>query len=193
MTYTYCEDAPERFSAAFNRLAASKAGEADEINQEAYFETFHGLPIEAVEEAGQRLQREPTQFLPSAGVWFALADELASKSLEADHAGEVKLLADGRSVVADEQEKITTARSVFVAHLERVTGRTLPDTHPMKCSPTVPTYACLQCLDTGWVNSRTDDGYGGKCATRCHCIHHNPVLERARATNAVKRSKNRVR
>lgn len=64
------------FKACFNRLAkAKRATDVDGATMAIYLDTLKTLPMWAIEEAAQELQRKPTFGFPEAGVWFQAAQE----------------------------------------------------------------------------------------------------------------------
>jgi hypothetical protein len=187
MTFTYASEEPERFLRAFNNLAVSKSGEADELKFESYFEELGPLPIEAVEEAARELKLIPGAFMPDLGTWFRLADDIAAKHLESSAQAQ---LPDSRHAEDNEIERIRIARATFVQNMEKMTGRTLADDHPMKVgTPRLPTFACTTCQDTGWIDREED---GVPRARHCQCWSHNPVLERNRAHLRAATTRRRV-
>ena len=186
--WLYTEQAPERFVRAFNPLAATKGTPVDDVKQEAYFSVLQGLPIDAVEEAGETLQREPGPFLPDPGTWFTKADLIAAEQLERATVSTVRQLTAGRDAEDDEMARTLAARDRFLETFERVTGRVLPPDHPMRTrTPKLPTYGCLQCQDLGWVQETGGDRY-----RHCLCFDHNPVLERHRIGARVKAARSRI-
>jgi hypothetical protein len=187
MTFTYASEEPERFLRAFNNLAVSKSGEADELKFESYFEELGPLPIEAVEEAARELKRTPGAFMPDLGTWFRLADNIAAKHLDSTAQAQ---LPNGRHAEDGEVARITTGRAEFVKTMEKMTGRTLADDHPLKVGTTrIPTFACVTCEDTGWIEREED---GVPRVRHCQCWNHNPVLERQRAHSRAAIARRRV-
>jgi hypothetical protein len=180
MTYPLTRDAPEQFLQAFNALAATKGGLVDDIKQEAFYQTLSDLPISAVVEAAQALQREEGTYLQDAGTWYRRADQIACARLKDDATRALPA-----SVAPDEDERTRTraARDKFVKHYESYVGRTLPDTHPWKSDDIwLPTYSCLTCHDTGWQDhpGLTKQGDPILRVGRCACFLTNPVLEARR-------------
>tara|TARA_R100001086_G_scaffold29159_2_gene13380 strand:+ start:2696 stop:3286 length:591 start_codon:yes stop_codon:yes gene_type:complete len=178
------QDAPTDFLQAFNRLASTKGTLIDDTKHESYFETLGPLPIQAVVEAARQLQREDGPYLPAAGTWFRVADDLAADMLTkaATHAALLP-----RRVDEEEADEIRVARDQFVRQYEKLVGRTLPDTHRWKQEEIrVPSYACLTCLDTGWVEvagTVADFRQAGEPVqrlSRCTCFATNATLEARR-------------
>ena len=188
MTYLYASEEPERFLRAFNNLAVSKSGEHDEVEYESYFELLGELPIDAVEQAARELKRTPGAFMPDAGTWFRVADNIAAESLVENTNTDIRQLYAPRDAEGDEVERIKVARAKFVAQMEKLTGRTLSADHAMKVStPKVPTYACSTCRDLGWVETEN------RRYQHCQCWSHNPVLKKERARSRLKRTKTHVK
>ena len=189
--YTLTSDASTRFITAFNFLASTKNTQIDDLKQEGYFKRLSDLPIDAVEEVAYELAKEPSPYLPDAGTWYSRADSLAARQLEHDRKRDVRQLSSGRHPEHDEIERTKIARDKFVAQMEQLTGRILPDDHPMKTrTPTIPTFSCVTCNDIGWV-SRVD-AEGVERAQHCVCWDRNPVLLRKRAEIKVKTAAGRV-
>ena len=187
MTFTYASEEPERFLRAFNNLAVSKSGEADELKFESYFEELGPLPIEAVEEAARELKRTPGAFMPDLGTWFRLADDIAAKQVESVAQAQ---LPSSRHAEDDEVERIRTARAKFITQMETLTGRTIPADHPLRTStPRIPTFACATCRDIGWIDHEED---GVLRARHCQCWNHNPILEQKRAHLRATTTRRRV-
>jgi hypothetical protein len=186
--WLYTEQAPDRFIRAFSALAATKGTPVDDVKQEAFFSVLKGLPIEAVEESGEALQREPGPFLPDPGTWFTKADLIAAEQLERATVPTGRQLTAGRDAEDDEMARTLAARNRFLQTFEQVTGRVFPPDHPMRTrTPKLPTYGCLHCEDLGWVQESDGDRY-----RRCHCFHYNPVLKRRRVGARVKAARSRI-
>jgi len=180
--------APERFVRAFCALQVSKSGLADEVKQEVYFEILSDLPISSVEEGARQLQREPGPYMPDAGHWYRVSDEIAARALTDDTAMVVKEITDGRETSHSEEQRILEARDRFIVALEALTGKTVEPDSPMRTStPRIPVYACLSCHDVGWV----DDGTGASRWERCVCWATNPVLEKTRAYGRLRQARKR--
>jgi hypothetical protein len=187
MTYTLASEAPERFLQAFNNLAVSKSGEHDENEFESYFQELGELPIDSVEQAARELKRTPGPFMPDCGTWFRLADKIAAEALEKDNEVEVLQLSSGQHIERDAIERTKVARAEFVEKLEALTGRTLPDDHPMKSGDIrLPTFACHLCKDSGFVSAED------RRVERCVCHATNPVLQKYRVKSRVKDARNKV-
>lgn len=181
-------EAPERFLQAFNGLAATKSGMSDDVKQEVYWETLSDLPIQSVEEAARQLRRDPGAFLPDAGRWYRLADEIAVHALTADTDTVVKEITDGRETSQGEEQRIWAARRLFIVALEALTEKTVAADSPFRTeAPKIPVYACLTCHDVGWV----DDGTGANRWERCLCSATNPVLEQHRAHGRLRQARKR--
>jgi len=192
-TYVLTKDAPKEFLQAFNQLAATKGSAIDDLKHESYFTTLGLLPIDSVRAAAEILQREAGPFLPDAGTWYRHADDLAAAQLDADATDAVLQLRGGVAPEDDERTRTLAARAVFVAQYEVHTGRTLPETHLWK-RPDIrlPTYGCLTCRDTGWVEkavTQTDFDRDVLRATRCQCFYTNPVLEEQRAHTSARKAR----
>jgi hypothetical protein len=188
MTYLYASEEPERFLRAFNNLAVSKSGEHDDVEYESYFELLSELPIDSVERAARELKRTPGAFMPDAGTWFRLADNMAAESLVENTNTDIKQLYAPRDTEGVEVKRIKVARAKFVSDMEKLTGRVLPNDHPMKVStPKVPTYACSTCRDLGWVETEN------RRYRHCQCWSHNPVLEKERLKSRLKRTRTHVK
>jgi hypothetical protein len=187
-TSVLTRDDPKQFLQAFNKLAATKGSVIDDVKQESYFETLGDLPIEAVAEAAQDLQREAGSFLPDAGTWYRMADDIACARLDAESKQTVQELTGAVDQESEELERTRQARDSFVRQYEATVKRTLPPTHPWKQKEILlPTYSCLECRDTGWVNrpgTIQDFRQAGETvlrAERCSCFLTNPVLEARRS------------
>lgn len=184
----YTRDHPERFARAFNKLAATKGMPVDEIKITSYYETCADLPIEAIETACSNLQREASKFLPDAGTLYRTADTIACESLEKQTTSEARQLTSGVDIEEGIIADTIRARDKFITGMEQLTGRRLPDDHPMRTKrPRIPTFACNLCQDQGFVPAQRDGVYVRY--QRCHCSNYNPVLERQRARAKLKQSR----
>ena len=181
--WTYTRDAPERFLAAFNALAATKGSQTDDLHHESYFEVLGDLPVEFVEITAHELQRTPSPYLPDAGTWYRLADERAAAALTVERPA----LPGSRDAEAEELARLRVARDTFLSTLERVCGRTIPADHPLRVDPPrVPTYSCVSCQDLGWVRE-------GNRVRHCLCWSYNPILERHRADARLRHARRQGR
>lgn len=75
------------FAQCFNRLAkAKRAKDIDAADLQIYFDTLKALPLWAVEEAANELQRTPTFGFPDAATWYQAADaEVKRRQRESLH------------------------------------------------------------------------------------------------------------
>jgi hypothetical protein len=192
---------PRVFATAFIKLALTKKDHtdrvADETLQGEYFHVLSDLPIDAVIQAAEHIKRAPERFLPSAGEWYTLADELACEAqVEGPHA---PALPAPRDPMIEEQALIQTARGQFFEHWAKMAGVELPADHPLRMAPaTIPTYACLICRDVGWVDVEDEAatqkaGRQVMCAKHCICWAHNPTLLHRRASTALKQKRQQGR
>lgn len=70
------------FLQCFNRLAKSKrAKDIDAADMQIYFDTLSPLPMWAIEEAANELQRTPTFGFPDAATWFQAAEKEIQRRL----------------------------------------------------------------------------------------------------------------
>lgn len=196
MTYNYCEDNPQEFLAAFNSLASSKNASVDTIKTEVYFKALHGLPIQAVRQAADDLIREPSPYLPDAGTWYDRADRIACQMYDVSAQ---KSLPPSKSIQRDERAYLITAREEFLQKLEAFLGRPVSEKSAWR-KPVddivLPTYACLSCHDTGWVQQEKDmqemklygPSGGQPTVKKCGCSTTNVVIKaRFAAHDARKR------
>jgi len=175
----------KRFVAAFNALALSKSTEVDAVKLNAYFSTLSDSPIEGVEEAAIRLRNEPGAFLPDAGRWRRLADDIG---LARYHDDLNRAQPSPRTLERSEEASFRAAQAGFVRALRTHLSPDTGDKIETRLSTTsVPTYACLHCLDTGFIEAPSPSdvdrvGYQAYRVRTCHCKPTNPVLERQRVS-----------
>lgn len=185
--WTYTRDAPERFLAAFNALAATKGSQTDDLHHESYFEVLGDLPVEFVEITAHELQRTPGPYLPDAGTWYRLADERACAAITVDRPA----LVASRDAEAEEVTRLRAARDAFLSKMEQVCGRTIPADHPLRGDPPqVPTFHCLSCEDVGWAREEHTDP---PRVRHCQCWSYNPTLERRRANARLQQARRQGR
>jgi hypothetical protein len=188
---------PRIFATTFIKLALTKKDHTDRVADEnlqgEYFQVLSGLPIDAVIQAAEHIKRAPERFLPSAGEWYTLADEIACEAqVEGPHA---PALPAPRDPVDEEQTRIQTAREQFFERWATAAGGTLAADHPLRTAPPmIPTYACLTCRDVGWVEVPDEKatriaGHPVLCAKHCICWAHNPTLLHRRASTALKQKR----
>jgi hypothetical protein len=182
--WIYTRDEPTRFLAAFNSLAATKGSQTDDLHHESYFSVLSDLPIDAVERAAQDLSRVSSPFLPDAGSWYRHADALAANALSVASLAlsvDSRDLSESAETEQDEVEGLRVARNAFLAKLESLSGRTLPDDSPLKTdTPRVPTFSCVTCQDLGWVREPGSTPHGRM--RHCQCWTHNSTITNDRAT-----------
>ena len=191
MTEQLTSDAPQRFIHCFVLTAGTFPGQHDGLKQESYFQTLEGLPIGAVELAAVEIRKSGDEFLPAAGVWFRLADDIAAQGLAL---AKQKLL-EGTQSEQQELALSVTAYHAMIATCERLFGKPAADAMRRGCAvpSKVPTFCCGTCCDTGWLTGHcVEDDQCESCQRRvwygehtfvvhCHCFESNPELERRRA------------
>jgi hypothetical protein len=191
-TWTLTKDTPERFIQAFNALAATKNVGVDDVKHEAYFDTLGELPIDWVVEAAKQLRESPSSFMPDAGSWYSLADELAFKSWEADTASAAEEVSAPRDPAHDEEQRTREARKAFLDQMEEkglldAPRRAAWERRPVK----IPRFGCAVCRDVGWVPTRCTApeadraGYWYDTYGHCACWESNPVLQERRLREAA--------
>jgi hypothetical protein len=207
MEYRLTRNEDDRFHRAYAFVAASKHLPFKDVEFEVTREILGDLPIESVEQAAKTLAQEPGEWMPSAGDWHEIADNLAMTLLVASRSSEVAQLTAGRHLENEEQAATRKARDAFVATYEEFSGKTLPADHLWKTDmPQVAAYACPHCQDTGWklhkcvaadlctVCRAKRHLYDHDYTDRCVCFATNPVLQAARAhTQQRQRTKHNKR
>jgi hypothetical protein len=181
----------ERFALCFTSLASSKGGQADEVKLRAYFLALADCSIVGCERAARQLIRTAGAFLPDAGTWRDLADDLGLQQ----YAEDLKAAQPApRLVEQDEEARLCTARDAFIETLRRyVTPATADALAASLATKAAPTYSCTVCEDSGFVPAAPDQrdlqrvGYVADRIQRCVCAPTNPVLERQRATRGPRR------
>lgn len=175
----------KRFVVAFNALALSKSTQVDAVKLNAYFSTLSDSPIDGVEAAAIRLRNEPGAFLPDAGRWRRLADEIG---LEQYHEDLTRAQPAPRTIERTEEASFRAAQRTFITALrQHLSPATVDSIEARLSTTTVPTYACLHCLDTGFIETPSPAdmdrvGYQAYRVRTCHCKPTNPVLERQRVS-----------
>ena len=181
----------ERFALCFTSLASSKGGQADEVKLRSYFLALADSSIVGCERAARQLIRTAGAFLPDAGTWRDLADDLGLQQ----YAEDLKAAQPPpRRVEQDEEARLRTAQATFITTLRRyVTPATADALAAALATTEVPTYHCAVCRDSGFVPAARDPrdlkrvGYVADRIQRCVCAPTNPVLERQRAASGQRR------
>lgn len=181
----------ERFVKCFTALASSKGGHVDEIKLRAYFKSLADSPIVGCERAAQQLMRTAGPFLPDAGSWRNLADQLGLQQYQQD----LKQAQPApRALERDEVAGLRAAQARFLDTLRPfVTESTATALKARLAQSEVPTYHCRVCQDTGFVAAAPDPrdlkavGYVGERVQTCVCHPSNPVLERQRVARKQRR------
>jgi hypothetical protein len=190
-------DADVRFASSFNRLMKTKNANLDEYSMEAYSNTLHDLPIQAVEEAAFKLAKQPNSFMPDAGEWYQLADNIAHENLVRELNQPKQLSAPPDVGIEDKRRK---ARAKFLLVMREKFGSEVANRY-RRIIPNgpMPLFHCSQCQDTGWreydctkkdqcdnCKQRQFHLYDHKWVEHCVCWNTNPRLERQRAQGKLK-------
>jgi hypothetical protein len=173
----------KRFVAAFNALALSKSTEVDAVKMNAYFLALSDSPIDGVEQAAIKLRNEPGAFLPDAGRWRSMADDIGLAQYHKDLG---RAQPATRPITRETEAPLRAAQRTFLAALSRyVSPASLAALESRLATTAVPELYCAQCRDTGFLPAPDPRdlarvGYQAYRVRTCACKPTNPVLERQR-------------
>lgn len=191
------DDDADRFDQTFNRLSMAFQHTPDEGEKDVYYDALCYLPVQAVEDAANKIARDGSSFFPKTSDWCDQADHLAAESSQRLFDQEQHRLLPA-PMVKDAHARAVLARAKFLKELRerpangKVDFAKVADTweraFPVTKRPWK--HGCDVCQDSGYVSrfcdaqsrcrahNYDDPVYDHDYVEACNCRPTNPVIQR---------------